>query len=200
MDQIIMTIIDWLSQFSYLGVTLALCIEFIPAEIVLPLAGFWVFEGKMNYYLVVFAGTVGGTLGPLTLYTLGRYGGRPFLVRYGKYLFIKEEHLTKSDEFFSKHGNIVAFSGRFMPVVRTVISIPCGISKMNVFKFAGYTFVAMLPITAFYVYLGFQFGANFEYIEQYAKTYITPIGLAIVLCAICYIFFKNKSNLTNKSY
>lgn len=200
MDQFVMNIVDWLSQFSYWGILLALCIEFIPAEIVLPLAGLWVFEGKMNYYLAVLAGAVGGTLGPLTLYALGRFGGRPFLSRYGKFFFIKDEHLQISDAFFSKHGNIVAFSGRFLPVVRTVISIPCGIGKMNVFKFAGFTFCAMLPITAFYVYLGVQFGENYEYIEHYAKTYLTPFGIAAILFVSGYVFIKNKKKQTNNSH
>ncbi|MDA6082996.1 DedA family protein, partial [Escherichia coli] len=75
-----------------------------PAEVVLPLAGFWVFQGDFNYYLVVLAGTVGGTIGPLTLYALGRYGGRPMVLKYGKYFLVSQKQIDASDKFFEKYG------------------------------------------------------------------------------------------------
>lgn len=81
MEQIILDIIEFLKQFSYFGVVLALTFEFIPAEVVLPMVGYWVYEGDMNFWLAVLAGTLGGTTGPLTLYALGYYGGRPLLIK-----------------------------------------------------------------------------------------------------------------------
>ena len=74
---------------------MALTFEFIPAEVVLPMVGYWVYEGDMNFWLAVLAGTLGGTTGPLTLYALGYYGGRPLLIKYGKYFFIKEVQIQK---------------------------------------------------------------------------------------------------------
>ncbi|MGQ0454592.1 VTT domain-containing protein, partial [Bacillus sp. SS-TM] len=106
----------------------------------------------MNFWLAVLAGTLGGTTGPLTLYALGYYGGRPLLIKYGKYFFIKEEQIQKADDFFEKYGPVVAFVGRFVPGVRTLISVPCGMAKMNIWKFSIYTFVAMFPLTTLYVY------------------------------------------------
>ena len=108
MEQIILDIIEFLKQFSYFGVVLALTFEFIPAEVVLPMVGYWVYEGDMNFWLAVLAGTLGGTTGPLTLYALGYYGGRPLLIKYGKY-FIKEVQIQKADDFFEKYGPVVAF-------------------------------------------------------------------------------------------
>lgn len=190
MEELVLDLILWFKQFSYLGVVLSLTIEFVPAEIVLPLVGFWVYNGDLNLYLAILAGSIGGTLGPLTLYALGRFGGRPFIRKYGKYFFIKEKHLEKSDLFFAKYGNVIAFSGRFIPGVRTLISIPCGISKMNVWLFSIYTFLAMLPITAFYVYLGTIFGANWQKVGPYAEKYLTFALVGILIFLSFYIAIK----------
>ncbi len=190
MEHLIIEFIEFLKGLSYLGIVIALTFEFVPAELVLPLAGYWVFQGDMNLWLVVIAGTVGGTLGPLTLYALGRYGGRPFILRYGKYFFIKEKQLAKADEFFEKHGGKVAFTGRFIPGVRTLISIPCGMAKMNVWIFSIYTFVAMFPITFLYVYLGVQLGPKWKEVGSLANEYLLPAGIGIVSILVVYILIK----------
>lgn len=138
---------QWITEFilffkdlSYAGIVIALSFEFVPAELILPLAGYWVYLGDMKLVLTILAGTVGGTFGPLTLYAIGRFGGRPFIEKYGKYIFIRPHHLVASDRFFEKYGSGVAFYGRFIPGVRTLISVPCGMAKMNVLKFSIYTF------------------------------------------------------------
>jgi membrane protein DedA with SNARE-associated domain len=192
MEEWIISIIEFLKEFSYAGIMIALTVEFIPAEIVLPLAGFWVYEGDMAYWLVVLAGTIGGTFGPLTLYALGRFGGRPFLIKYGKYLFIKEEQINKAGAFFEKYGGIVAFTARFLPGVRTLISIPCGMAKMNVWVFSIYTFVAMFPITAFYVYLGVQLGPRWKDVGGIADQYLLPIAIGMVVLIMLYIMWKKR--------
>ncbi|MCA1031248.1 DedA family protein [Bacillus timonensis] len=190
MEHLILQFVEFLKSFSYLGVMLALTFEFVPAELVLPLAGYWVFQGDMNLWLVVLAGTIGGTFGPLTLYALGRYGGRPFILKYGKYFFIREKQLEKADEFFEKHGAKVAFTARFLPGVRTLISIPCGMAKMNVWIFSLYTFIAMLPITFMYVYLGYKMGPRWKEVGSLANEYLIPIGAAILILSISYYFIK----------
>lgn len=105
-EEFILSLAEAFKSLSYLGIFLALCIEFVPAEIVLPLAGYWVYQGDMLLIGVVAAGSLGGVAGPLTLYWLGRYGGRPFLERYGKYFFIKPEALEKSDRFLKSTGDL----------------------------------------------------------------------------------------------
>nr|WP_152528924.1 DedA family protein [Kurthia huakuii] len=173
-------------SLGYFGVLLALCFEFVPAEIVLPLAGFWVANGEFNYIGMVIAGTIGGTIGPLTLYALGRYGGRPLVVKYGKYFLINERQVDAADRFFEKYGAGVAFFARFLPVVRTAISVPCGMAKMSVWKFAIYTFSAMLPITALYIYLGMKLGENWEEASALFSEYMTPVILVIAVGIIVY--------------
>ncbi|TWI59685.1 DedA family protein [Halalkalibacter nanhaiisediminis] len=190
MEQFILLLIESFKQLSYLGVVLALTLEFVPAELVLPLVGYWVYQGDMRLTLAILAGTIGGTFGPLTLYALGRYGGRPMIVKYGKFFLIKEKHIEASDRFFEKHGASVAFFARFLPGVRTAISIPCGIAKMNVWKFSIYTFLAMLPITSIYIYLGYMFGPHWEQVGPLVKTYMLPISIILIILILFYFLFK----------
>ncbi|WP_443092016.1 DedA family protein [Bacillus subtilis] len=196
-EELVMSWIEAFKSLSYFGIFLALSIEFIPAEVVLPLAGYWVSKGDMTLAGVVLAGSLGGVAGPLTLYWIGRYGGRPFLERFGKYLFIKPEALDKSDNFFKKHGGFVAFSGRFLPGIRTLISIPCGIAKMNVWVFSLYTFIAMLPITFVYVYLGVKLGENWKEVGSILDQYMLPIGIAILALFLLYLLMKKRKKRTH---
>ncbi|MFC3883369.1 DedA family protein [Bacillus songklensis] len=192
MEQLILEFVQFLKGLSYLGIVIALTFEFVPAELVLPLAGYWVYEGDMNLWLVVLAGTVGGTFGPLTLYFLGRWGGRPFLEKYGKYFFIKEKQLEAADRFFQRHGAIVAFTARFLPGLRTIISIPCGMSKMNVWTFSIYTFMAMFPITFLYVYLGYKLGPRWKDVGHLADQYLLPILIGMLVLLAIYMWIKKR--------
>ncbi|MDM5206512.1 DedA family protein [Cytobacillus kochii] len=194
MEQLILDLVNWFKDLSYIGIFLALCIEFIPAEVVLPLAGFWVSEGDMLFWGVVIAGSLGGVVGPLTLYAVGRYGGRPILEKYGKYFFMSPENLEKADAFFAKHGAFVAFSARFLPGVRTVISVPCGMAKMNPWVFSLYTLLAMTPITFFYVYLGVQLGENWSDVKPILNQYLVPIGIVLVILFVVYLLIKRRKN------
>jgi len=195
-EELILSMLEQFKELSYFGIMLALTFEFVPAELVLPLAGYWVYEGDMTLWGTVLAGTVGGTFGPLTLYAVGRYGGRPFILKFGKYFFINEEKLTKADGFFEKNGAMVAFTARFLPGVRTLISIPCGMAKMNVWVFSIYTFVAMLPITFIYVYLGFKLGENWKNVGELANQYILPAGIAVLVIFVAYKLITRKKKKT----
>lgn len=190
-----MTLIEFFKSFGYFGVLLALCFEFVPAEIVLPMAGFWVSQGDYNYFLMVLAGTIGGTIGPITLYVLGLYGGRPFVLRYGKYFLINEKQVNAADRFFEKYGAGVAFFARFLPVVRTAISVPCGMAKMSLVKFSVYTFSAMLPITALYVYLGMKLQENWEEAAALFSQYAQPFIIAFICLLAIFIIYKYREKI-----
>lgn len=190
MEQLILGLIDFFKQFSYWGIVLALTIELIPAELILPLVGYWVYQGDMNLWLAIVAGSIGGVTGPLTLYALGRYGGRPLVLKYGKYLFISEANLIAAERFFAKYGAGVAFFARFVPGIRTVISIPCGISKMKPATFCLFTYLAMLPITCFYVYVGYYFGPEWEQAIPFIKEYSQPLLILMLLLFLLYFLMK----------
>lgn len=184
MESLIMDMIEAFKSLSYFGVLLALTFEFIPAEVVLPLAGYWVYQGERNMILTILAGSIGGVTGPLTLYALGKYGGRPLVLKFGKYFLVKDEQLNKAEYFFDKYGGGIAFFGRFVPGIRTAISLPCGILKMNIWKFILYTYLAMLPVTTIYVYLGYKLGPQWEQagaiFAQYANFLLIPIVLIVI--------------------
>lgn len=99
-------------------------------------------------------------------------------------------HLDASDKFFEKYGSGVAFIGRFVPGIRTVISIPCGMAKMNVFKFSIFTFLAMLPITSLYIYLGFKLGSQWEHVDEIVKPYIVPAAVVFLGAFGLYVLLK----------
>ncbi|MCG7407255.1 DedA family protein [Paenibacillus sp. ACRRX] len=189
MEQFIIDIVHQFKQLSYAGIIMALTFEFIPAEIVLPLVGYWVFQGDMNLWLAILAGSIGGVTGPLTLYALGKYGGRPLILKYGKYFLIREREIVASERFFAKYGAGVAFFGRFIPGVRTAISLPCGMANMSLVKFIAYTYAAMLPITSLYVYLGYRLGPKWKDVAPLAKAYLMPVAIVIAVLLVCFVVY-----------
>ena len=193
-EEIIIKIIESFKDLSYLGVILALTFEFIPAELVLPLVGYWVHQGDMTLIFAIIAGSIGGVTGPLTLYTLGRFGGRPLVDKYGKYFFIREKDIVLAEQFFDKYGPVIAFLGRFIPGVRTVISVPCGIAKMNIWIFMIYTYIAMLPITVAYVYIGYRFGPHWADAAAVISIYLKPIGIGIILILLIILIFRYRKH------
>ncbi len=111
----------------------------IPSEVILPLAGFLVFEGQMSFAEAIVAATVGSVSGAAILYALGRHGGRPLLLRYGQLLRLDERRLDRADEWFDRHGPKIVFLGRMLPGVRSVVSVPAGLSEMRVPLFLALT-------------------------------------------------------------
>ncbi|WP_409273137.1 DedA family protein [Neobacillus sp. SCS-31] len=192
MKEFIFNILTALSELGYLGIAIGLMIEIIPSEIVLGYGGYMISQGTINFPLAVIAGTIGGTFAQLFLYWAGYYGGRPFLEKYGKYIFINRHHIDLSEKWFEKYGSGVIFSARFIPVVRHAISIPAGISKMPLSKFTLYTVAAVVPWTIFFLYLGVILGENWANIKEVAQPYVLPaLGIAIVL-GIAYIYIKRR--------
>lgn len=192
MKEFIFSILTALSDLGYFGIAIGLMIEIIPSEIVLGYGGYMISKGIINFPLAVVAGTIGGTLAQLFLYWAGYYGGRPFLEKYGKYVFISKHHIDLSEQWFEKYGAGVIFSARFIPVVRHAISIPAGISRMSATKFTLYTVAAVIPWTIFFLYLGVVLGDNWANIKEVAQPYVLPaLAIAIVL-GIVYIVVKRK--------
>lgn len=192
MSNFIYTVLMALSSLGYFGIALGLMIEIIPSEIVLGYGGYLISKGVLNYPLAVISGVIGGTIAQLFLYWAGYYGGRPFLEKYGKYVFIKMKHIDVAEHWFKKYGAGVIFSARFIPVVRHAISIPAGIAKMSLQKFTLYTVAAIIPWTILFLYLGEVLGKNWADIKTYAEPYVMPIIIAAVVIGIIYYFIKKK--------
>ncbi|MFI8577459.1 DedA family protein [Rossellomorea aquimaris] len=185
----IVQILTQLTDWGYAGIALALMIEVIPSELVLSYAGFMVNAGKLSFIGAFLSGVIGGTLAQLFLYWLGYYGGRPFFEKYGKYLLIQQKHLTAAEKWFDKHGTIVIFTARFIPIVRHAISIPAGITRMPLSTFSLYTFAAMLPWTLLFMVIGMELGTHWEHIEVIGVRYIKPLSFIAVVGTLLYLFF-----------
>lgn len=188
---LISEILTWLTNMGYAGIAIGLMIEIIPSEIVLAYGGYMVSEGTIGFIGAIIAGVIGGTIAQIFIYWIGRYGGRPFLDKYGKYLLIKKHHIDMSENWFQKYGTGVVFSARFIPVVRRAISIPAGIAKMPFLKFVVLTVLAIIPWSILFVYLGIQLGSQWDDVESIAGTYTTPIMiLAIAVIALYFVIKK----------
>ncbi|MGN7360566.1 DedA family protein [Paenibacillus sp. SAF-054] len=189
-SDIISQLFQWIQSLGYFGIMLGLMIEVIPSEIVLAFGGFLVSSGHINFVGAVLFGVIGGVIAQLFVYWIGRYGGRPVLEKYGKYIFIHKKHIDYAEEWFNKYGTGVIFTARFIPVVRHAISIPAGISKMNVWRFTLLTTLAIIPWSVLFVYLGYVLGDQWEHVDEKAAPYITPILLVALALLIVYFVIK----------
>jgi membrane protein DedA with SNARE-associated domain len=192
-SQLIMTILNWFAEMGYMGILLGLMVEIIPSELVLGYGGYVVGLGKMNFWGAVLAGVAGGTMAQLFLYWAGYYGGRPFLLKYGKYILIKENHIVHAEEWFKRYGVGVVFTARFIPVVRHAISIPAGIARMSVWKFIFYTVAAVIPWTILFLTLGRILGENWQQIREITEPYLIPAAGFSFFLILLYILWKKKS-------
>jgi len=183
-------LVDLIFDWSYLGIFLLMTVEssFIPfpSEIVLVPAGYLASEEKMSISLIMLSGLGGSILGAFINYYLAFFVGRKFLQRYGKYFFIKESTLEKMENYFQKHGAISTFIGRLIPGIRQLISIPAGLSKMNIATFALYTSLGAGIWALILVLLGFFIGENKELIDVYLKQITIVVLILLILLGVWY--------------
>ncbi|MDI3327731.1 MAG: DedA family protein [Alicyclobacillaceae bacterium] len=175
--------IDMVEYFGYFGVFLAMTLESacipLPSEVIMPFAGYMVWRGSFDFAGVVAAGTVGNVVGSLIAYYVGVRGGRTFLERYGRYFLISDRHLRQADEWFAKRGEITVLVGRLLPGVRTFISLPAGIARMDIKRFILYTAVGSLPWAWMLAWAGWKLGQNWESIREYTHPLLLATGIAV---------------------
>ena len=153
----------------------------IPSEIILPVAGYFVGEGTMNFILAVIAATIGSVVGALILYTIARYGGRAVVLKLGKFARIREDDLDKADEWFDKRGAWFVFFGRLVPGVRSIISIPAGLSEMPVWRFTLLTAAGSALWNSALIGAGWGLGSQYEKVADYVGPVAT---IVIVACGV----------------
>jgi membrane protein DedA with SNARE-associated domain len=136
----------------------------VPSEIVMPFAGYLVWEGStdMTFWGIVIVGSLGCMIGSIAAYGAGYYAGRPLILRYGKFFLITEKHLVMAEKWFQKYGPAATFIARLLPVIRTIISLPAGVAKMDFKKLVLYSFLGSLPWNAALAYVGFALGPKWE--------------------------------------
>ena len=182
-----------ISKSGYVGIGILMTMESmimpVPSEAVMPFAGFLWFEHKLSFWGIVLAATTGSIIGSLISYCIGAYGGRAFVKKYGKYFLLNEHHLDRTENFFSRHGEMTIFVSRFIPVVRHLISIPAGLGRMNVVRFSIYTIVGAGLWNSFLTWLGYHLRDNWETIRQYTEV-IDIVLVAALLAAVGFFVYK----------
>ena len=184
-------VINIISITGYLGIAFFMTLESaaipIPSEIIMPFSGFLVWEEELQMVWVILAGAIGNLIGSIILYWVGFYGGRKFLEKYGRYLLISYHDLELADKLFSKYGQAIIFLSRVLPVVRTYISFPAGVAKMDFKKFCLYTFAGSLPWAWVLTYFGMIMGENWARMETYFRKFDLLIGVFTVLFIIWWV-------------
>ncbi len=185
LHEIAQTIVQYIGDMGYWGIFLLMFLEStffpFPSEIIMIPAGYLAYQGEMNVSFVIFIGILGSLLGALFNYYLAMHFGRKFILKYGKYFFIKEETLDKLEAFFTKHGEVSTFNGRLIPGIRQLISLPAGLAKMNIARFSLYSALGAGIWVVVLVALGYLLGSNEALISEYLHT-------ATIITLICVVF------------
>lgn len=188
-------IIDWgigivlaiITTLSYPGVIILMALESacipIPSEVVMPLAGYLAYQGTFDLIGLTIAGTIGNLLGSIVAYWVGMKYGRPFVAKYGRYVLLREKHLDMAESWFAKYGEATTFFSRVLPVIRTFISLPAGMARMNFKKFVLFTTLGSIPWNFALAYIGYSLGPNWTTILSWFEAFDIIVILAVIILA-----------------
>ncbi len=183
-------ITQFISAIGYAGVFILMTLESaalpVPSEVVMPFAGYLAYQGTFNLFLISIIGAVGCTAGSVLSYYVGYKGGRPFIEKYGKYLFIESSRMELAETWFKKYGDRAVFFSRLLPVVRTFISLPAGIGRYDLKKLITFSFIGSLPWCFALAYIGFTLGPFWNKIIGFFNGLDIIVVAAIVLVALYY--------------
>jgi len=185
------TLVHYIGGMGYWGIFLLMFLEStffpFPSEVIMIPAGYLAFKGEMDLYMVVLVGIFGSVAGALFNYYLAMHFGRRFILRYGRYVLIKEETLDKLEAFFNKHGELSTFNGRLIPGIRQLISLPAGLARMNIVKFSLYSGLGAGIWVIVLVALGYLLGSNEALISEYLRLATLIALLSVVLITVFYV-------------
>ena len=194
--EIVDFIVKLVGDMGYVGIFFMMFLESsffpFPSEVAMIPAGYLASKGEMSLVLAWLAGAGGSLAGALFNYALGHKLGRPFLQKYGKYLFLSEESLQKVEEFFEKYGHPSTFWGRLVPGIRQYISLPAGIGRMKLASFSLYTFLGAGIWCAVLLALGYYIGENEEQIKHYLHLILAAV-MVMVAGVVLYYYRKAKA-------
>jgi len=191
-DFLAKTVVSIIGFVGYAGIFLLMLAEScgipMPSEVIMPFSGFLVADGRLNFWLVVLMGTLGNLAGSWLAYWIGLRGGRLLIEKYGKYILISRHDLDLADKWFAKRGEATVFIGRLLPIVRTYISFPAGIAKMDFKKFSLYTFLGALPWSILFAWLGVKMGNHWELIRAKLHNFDLALSFLILVLIGLYVW------------
>ena len=174
----------------------------VPSELIMPLAGWMLIKNHglpVIYTLLAGVyGAIGNTIGSVIAYYVGMWAGRPLLNKYGRYVLISSHDLDTADRWFSRRGSWIVFVSRLLPLVRTYISLPAGIARMNIFKFIIYTFTGSFIWSTGLAYGGYLLGEHWEQLRSAMRPF-DPLILAIIVALIAYYIFRHVKHFRKHS-
>jgi len=196
LEFLLVGVTGFISSLGYWGIALGMAIESanipLPSELILPFGGYLVSTGQLNFVGAAMAGALGGLGGSIISYYIGYRGGRPLLRKYGRYFGFSEKHFLQAEAWFARYGEATVFFTRFMPVVRTFISLPAGISGMNFYKFVIYSLLGSLPWCFLLTYLGLKLGQNWLALKPWFHRADALIAVAIVALLVWWLIKKRR--------
>lgn len=157
----------------------------IPSEPVLSLAGFMCADGYINIVAVNIFSAAGSMIGSYIAYIVGYYGGKPFILKYGRYFFISEHNFDRTERAFKKYGGAFVFIGRLLPVVRTIVSLPAGIAGMNLYSFTACSLAGIIPCNLLLIYLGYRFKHSYD---DLIRPILLKYGYAVIAVLLVFGF------------
>jgi membrane protein DedA with SNARE-associated domain len=176
---------------GYGGIVILMAIESacipLPSELIMPFAGYLVHEGRFSLFWVATAGAIGCNLGSLVAYEIGRYGGRPLVEEYGRWILMGRRELNWADRFFLRWGYLAVFIGRLLPVIRTFIALPAGVARMPRGRFHLYTFLGSWPWCFALAWLGMKLGENWRELGRYFHQMDAVIFLLLVAGIVWFV-------------
>lgn len=191
-------IMQFIGSIGYKGVFILMMLESaavpVPSEVVMPFAGYLAYQGVFNLFLITIVGAAGCTAGSIISYYVGRNGGRPFIEKYGKYLFIKNSHMELAETWFDKYGDRAVLFSRLFPVVRTFISLPAGIGRYDLKKLVMFSFIGSLPWCFALAYVGFSLGPLWKNIIGFFNE-LDILVIAVIIVIVLYYWKMKPSHL-----
>lgn len=180
-------ITEYLADYGYIAIFVLMVLESacipIPSEVTMVFGGFLVSRGELDFFWVAMLGTLANVVGSWLAYWVGLRGGRPLILRWGRFILLREHELDRAHDWFERHGEAAVFVSRLLPVVRTFISLPAGVAKMPFGKFTLYTFLGCLPWTFALTWAGVVLGDNWETFLKYGE----PISWVIAIGSAAFI-------------
>lgn len=197
-------VIDLISNYGYIGMFLGMVLEaviiIIPSEAILATGGILAGQKIFSFFGAFITGLLGSVFCAIVIYFMGYFGGQPFVKKYGKYFFMKEEDLDKTDTWFEKYGLLAACIGRNIPIIRTLISLPVGVTRLSFKKFLLYTTLGSIPWTFVFVYFGFSLGKNWTILTKITSRMKVPIRILLIIFVISFIYVKVKKIIKKRKY
>ena len=191
-----------IQNFGYFGMFLGMVLEaviiVIPSEAILATGGILASRGVFSFFGAFLIGLVGSVFCAIVIYFMGYFGGRPFIRKFGKFFFMKEEDIERSDSWFLRYGMFGALIGRNFPIIRTLISLPIGIMRMSFFKFLIFTIIGSIPWTFLFVYLGYALGNSWIYVSAKISWLKLPIKVLLGFIVIFYFYKKITKKLITR--